>query len=623
MTPPMLCPMPSAPRRPRRPKARRPQSRWRWIVAKAAVRGVGRRNGGSSIAGVGSTIRCAVYTRKSSEEGLEQEFNSLDAQREACEAYVLSQRHEGWSVLPEMYDDGGVSGGTMERPALQRLLADIRAKKVDTVVVYKVDRLTRSLSDFAKIVDVFDANGVSFVSVTQSFNTTTSMGRLTLNMLLSFAQFEREVTGERIRDKIAASKKKGMWMGGVTPLGYDVQDRKLVVNEAEAETVRLIFRRYAQLGSVRLLQRELVANGIVSKRRVDRFGNERGGVPLVRGAIYLLLQNRIYRGEIVHAEASYPGEHKAIVDEALWDAAQKLLAENRVERRTGATASEPSLLAGFIYDDAGERMVPTHANKKGTRYRYYVSQNLIKHGRASGSDSGWRIPAADVESLVEQRVIGFLGDGNAVFGATESAATDLPQRNAVIAAAAALAGRWLDEPGSIRRGLLQQLVRRITVHRKVIEVAVVPSAIPAVVTNDSLALDAGDTAAASDDEPTITLAVPARLQRTGMEMRLLVEGAGGGPRGQPERSLLRLLARAHHFNTMLLDGQGRTMIDLASEAGVTPSYFTRVLRLSFLAPDIVKAIMHGRQPAHLTARLMASIELSPSWVDQVSQFGIA
>ena len=261
--------------------------------------------------------RCAIYTRKSSEEGLEQEFNSLDAQREACEAYIKSQRHEGWTTLATMYDDGGISGGTLERPSLKRLLADIEAKKIDTVVVYKVDRLTRSLSDFAKIVDVFDAQGVSFVSITQQFNTTTSMGRLTLNMLLSFAQFEREVTGERIRDKIAASKKKGMWMGGNPPLGYDVNDRKLIVNEAEAERVRHIFRRYAALGSVRLLGHELQRDGIVSKTRRSATGEPRGAKPLARGALYLMLQNRIYRGEIVHRESSYPGVHAAIIDEEL------------------------------------------------------------------------------------------------------------------------------------------------------------------------------------------------------------------------------------------------------------------------------------------------------------------
>jgi DNA invertase Pin-like site-specific DNA recombinase len=267
-----------------------------------------------------ATVRCAIYTRKSSEEGLEQDFNSLDAQREACEAYVASQRSEGWIALPKMYDDGGFSGGTMERPALRELLADIEAGLVDTVVVYKVDRLTRSLSDFAKIVDVFDAASASFVSVTQSFNTTTSMGRLTLNMLLSFAQFEREVTGERIRDKIAASKAKGMWMGGRPPLGYEVCDRKLEIVEEEAETVRHIFRRYAELGSVFDLRDDLVATGITAKRHVSVSGNTTGGGLLDRGALYHLLQNHLYRGEISHKRQIYPGQHEAIVDEEFWNA---------------------------------------------------------------------------------------------------------------------------------------------------------------------------------------------------------------------------------------------------------------------------------------------------------------
>ena len=272
-----------------------------------------------------SRTRCAIYTRKSHEDGLEQDFNSLDAQREACEAYILSQKSEGWVCLPEMYDDGGISGATMERPALKRLMAAIEAGAIDTVVVYKVDRLTRSLGDFAKIVDVFDRRGVSFVSVTQQFNTTTSMGRLTLNMLLSFAQFEREVTGERIRDKIAASKKKGLRMGGLPPLGYDVDDRKLVVNSTEAQTVRHIYRRYLDLGSVRELQVDLIRDGIVSKQRIDRFGRATGGKTLARGALYHLLQNRLYRGEIVHKDKSYPGEHDAIVDRTLWDRAQAKL----------------------------------------------------------------------------------------------------------------------------------------------------------------------------------------------------------------------------------------------------------------------------------------------------------
>jgi len=322
-------------------------------------------------------LRCAIYTRKSSEEGLEQDFNSLDAQREACQAFIASQKHEGWISIPEMYDDGGFSGATMERPAFRRLLADVGEGKIDVVVVYKVDRLTRSLSDFAKIVEIFDKRGVSFVSVTQQFNTTTSMGRLTLNILLSFAQFEREVTGERIRDKIAASKKKGMWMGGLPSLGYDIKDRRLVINEAEAKTVRYIFHRYTELKSVRLLKAELDALGIVSKPRIASDGTRYGERPLARGALYLMLQNRIYRGEIVHKDKSYPGEHEAIIDEALWNDAQAILAENRTDRMLGTVEKQVSLLSVILFDARGERMTPTHATKNNTPYRYYISRSLL------------------------------------------------------------------------------------------------------------------------------------------------------------------------------------------------------------------------------------------------------
>ena len=341
-------------------------------------------------------LRCAIYTRKSSEEGLEQDFNSLDAQREACEAFIASQKREGWTLIGEMYDDGGFSGATMERPAFQRLLSDVSAGKIDVVVVYKVDRLTRSLSDFAKIVDIFDKHAVSFVSVTQQFNTTSSMGRLTLNILLSFAQFEREVTGERIRDKIAASKKKGMWMGGQPSLGYDVKDRRLIVNNAEAETVRHIFRRYTELKSVRELKEDLDAAGIVSKVRTASDGSRYGGQPIARGALYLMLQNRIYRGEIVHKGKSYPGEHEAIVDEALWNNVQAILSENRVDRANRTTGHEPSLLTGILFDAQGGRMSPTHANKKGTRYRYYISRSLLE-GSMKTKAEGQQIPAVALE----------------------------------------------------------------------------------------------------------------------------------------------------------------------------------------------------------------------------------
>jgi DNA invertase Pin-like site-specific DNA recombinase len=341
----------------------------------------------------GSKIRCAIYTRKSTEEGLDQEFNSLDAQREACASYVLSQRHEGWTLVPEFYDDGGFSGGNMERPGLKQLLDDVKAGRVNVIVVYKVDRLTRALSDFAKIVDVLDEAGASFVSITQSFNTTMSMGRLTLNVLLSFAQFEREVISERVRDKIAASKRKGMWMGGNIPLGYDVRDRKLVINELEADVVRHIFQRYVMLGNVRLLVADLARDGIRAKVHRNEEGTIRGGRPLTAGPLYHILANRIYRGEVAHKGQIHPGEQEAIVSAELWEDVHNCLASNRSERGYQNNASDPSLLAGMIQDGEGRRMTPSHASKSGVRYRYYVSVDA----EAGERPRAIRIAAADIE----------------------------------------------------------------------------------------------------------------------------------------------------------------------------------------------------------------------------------
>ena len=563
--------------------------------------------------------RCAIYTRKSHEEGLEQDFNSLDAQRESCEAYILSQKHEGWICLSEMYDDGGISGATMKRPALKRLLEDIEAGRIDAVVVYKVDRLTRSLADFAKIVDVFDKAGISFVSVTQQFNTTTSMGRLTLNMLLSFAQFEREVTGERIRDKIAASKKKGMWMGSLPALGYDINDKKLVVNEPEAETVRHIYRRYAELGSVRALKESLDRDGVVSKVRVDRFGRTTGGKPLARGALYLMLQNRIYRGEIVHKEASYPGLHDAIVDESLWDEVRCKLAQNRVERANGARAAQPSLLAGLLYDDTSERMIPSHANKKGTRYRYYVSQRLVKGSRCN-APRGRRVPAGEIEGLIEGRLRQFLTNKTDLYSAIEPHVVDVNERADIVARATDLAERWSEIKSSGKRTILTRLIDRIDLLREMVDIRILPGRLL------SILLDADDcrdrTPSSKNNEPGIMLSVPARLKRTGIETRFLIDGAGSDERRKPDHSLHRVLAQAHRYNAMVMRNGGKTMTELAAEAGVGGSYFTRILRLSFLAPDIVKAILRDQHPIKLTAkRLTNEVRLPIAWNEQHARLG--
>jgi DNA invertase Pin-like site-specific DNA recombinase len=354
-------------------------------------------------------LRCAVYTRKSSEEGLEQEFNSLDAQREACEAYIASQKAEGWLLVSDRYDDGGVSGATLERPALKRLLADIEAQRVDVVVVYKIDRLSRALMDFSKLVEVFDRNNVTFVSITQSFNTTTSMGRLTLNILLSFAQFEREVIGERIRDKFAASRKKGMWMGGFVPLGYDVKDRKLVVNEDEAATVRMIFERFTGMRSATTLVRALRAEGITGKR----------GKLVDKGYLYKLLNNRVYVGDAVHKGTSYPGEHQAIIDGALWDRVHDILRESPRARTMRTRAQIPALLKGLIFGPTGCAMSPTHTRRGGRLYRYYVSQSVLKHG--PGACPVGRVPAAEIETAVVDQLRGLLRAPEVVAGTWRAA----------------------------------------------------------------------------------------------------------------------------------------------------------------------------------------------------------
>jgi site-specific DNA recombinase len=369
------------------------------------------------------SVRCAIYTRVSTDHGLEQDFNSLDAQHDAAQAYIRSQAHAGWTLIRAQYDDGGYSGGSIERPALQRLLADVRARKVDIVVVYKVDRLTRSLADFAKLVELFDAHAVSFVSVTQQFNTTTSMGRLTLNVLLSFAQFEREVTSERIRDKIAASKRKGLWVGGIVPLGYATKDRKIVVVEAEAERVRTIFRRYLELGSLNRLMADLRERGIVTKQRLLKTGCTVGGIPFTRGPLAHFLRNRFYIGEVMFKGEVFPGEQPAILDRELFVAVQAKLDQQRNNHSVARDRSK-SLLIGRIYDDRGNQMSPSHVRKQGTKYRYYLSSPLL-HGRPERAGTVRRVSATEVEALVCSAVREHLED------CTESADRDLIRNHVV------------------------------------------------------------------------------------------------------------------------------------------------------------------------------------------------
>ncbi len=559
----------------------------------------------ADLARTGSTIRCAIYTRKSSDEGLEQEFNSLDAQREACEAYIVSQRHAGWIALSDMYDDGGLSGGTMERPALKRLLEDIQAGKVQIVVVYKVDRLTRSLADFAKIVDIFDAHNASFVSVTQQFNTTTSMGRLTLNMLLSFAQFEREIAGERIRDKIAASKKKGMWMGGNVPLGYDVKDRKLVVNEPEASTVRVIFRRYAELGSVSLLRAELDRLGIVSKRREGAGGRLAGGQHFSRGALYLMLQNRLYQGNIVHQGEAYPGQHEAILDPELWQIVQNKLAANRQERALAVGAEAPSLLAGLIVDADGSRMTPAHATKKAKRYRYYVSASLPA-GDHPQAQKGMRVPAGDIEALVLDRLRAFFSSRTDIGDALtpldlEARAFDAALRNAFT-----LSKRWLAMPPVEMKSLIRDIVERVTVAADRIEIRLSRAKMAA-------ALEAGASQRPNLD-PVVVL-IEAKLRRAGKGKRLVI---ANGAKAEVNAGLVELIKDAFTIRIQLLSGSDDSIEAMSGRLRMNKGRLTSLIRLSYLAPDIVRALLEGRQPIELTPTrlLRLSKDLPHDWSEQ-------
>ena len=556
------------------------------------------------------TVRCAIYTRKSSEEGLEQEFNSLQAQREACEAFIESQRQEGWLCLRAAYDDGGFSDARMDRPALQQLLTDLTAGRVDTIIVYKIDRLTRSLADFAKIVEILDMRGASFVSVTQQFNTTTSMGRLTLNVLLSFAQFEREVIGERIRDKIAASKKKGMWMGGVPPLGYRAQDGKLIIVESEAETVRFIFRRYAELGSVRLLKDELDARSIQSKLRTSASGRQGGGKPFARGALYLILQNRIYRGEIVHKEQSHPGEHMPIIDQPLWDAVQAQLASNAAERNSSARHRQPSLLAGLLFDGDGNRMTPSHAVKNGTRYRYYVSGSLITKHRTDNA-AALRIPAAEIEQVVSDRVHRWLLDPGSIDKSTAARLADPSIQHRRIAQDAEIGKHWPELPAARKRAVLTTLIERIDVRADRIDIGLRPLRLGALIDGPDTSPQDGN------DEETELLSLPVRLRRAGREIKMVIDGTDPFATAKPNARLVKLLLRARRFNVALTQGEGIAFAALAQREGVSRSYFTRLVRLSYLAPDITQAILDGRQPRDLTPeKLLEHSRLPLAWHDQ-------
>ncbi|MCC2980810.1 recombinase family protein [Sphingomonas sp. IC4-52] len=544
-------------------------------------------------------IRCAIYTRKSSDEGLEQDFNSLDAQREACSAYIRSQAAQGWVELAERYDDGGFSGGTLDRPALKRLLGNVAARHIDVVLVYKVDRLSRSLFDFAKLVEAFEKAEASFASITQALNTTSSMGRLTLNMLLSFAQFEREITAERIRDKLAASKAKGMWMGGVSPLGYRAEGRSLEIIEEHAALVRHVFARYLALGSVRQLEAELKNGGVVAPRRTTASGKIMGGVPFTRGMLYLMLRRVVYTGRIAHRDKIYPGNHPAIVDDETFDRVQAMLADHR-QGQPRTRKARPSLLAGKLVDQASQPLIATHATKTGAngktvRYRYYVSEKL-HHKR---SDSGMRIPALNLEALVAERVATLFDDPMELVA---SAWLDVP------------AGRYADLQQRCAELAARQRRRQADALAMLSQIRVSGNRVEVICCSDAIAAALG--VGAHPGRPTtVTVDAAVRLTRTGRAMQLVEEG-GLTPGASPDASLVRMVMLARRWWQELRRGT-MDITRLAEREKVSATYLTRVVRLAFLSPQVTEAILAGKQRAGVTGKMLTvGASIDPCWKKQ-------
>ncbi len=538
-------------------------------------------------------LRCAVYTRKSTDEGLDQEFNSLDAQREACASFVASQTSLGWKLVPERYDDGGLSGGTMDRPALQRLLHDIRGNRIDVIVVYKIDRLTRSLADFAKMVEVFDDNETSFVSVTQQFNTTTSMGRLTLNVLLSFAQFEREVTAERIRDKIAASRKKGMWMGGTVPLGYQVQDRRLVIKEPEARFVRNLFRRYLELQSVPRLARQIsqeVAAVITcgQSSRLERYASN----GISSGVLYGLLANPVYIGKARHKGEVYDGEHEPLIDEELFLAVQKQLADGTHRTKGRATCGNAHLLTGILFDDAGDRMAPTHGKAHGKRYLYYVSRRIRRTPDAASD--GWRISAHEIEKVICNQAAAFLRNESLIAGWVEQCgSTNRTQLGLQRAHELAQSmEEWSDTDR--RREVLNLMFRSISLSTSAIRFEVNSSRIVHRLIEKTNTHDDPT----SEDEPT-SIEVPITLRRRANGLRIVISSPYTQP--EPDQTLVDLVARAHVFLSRLTGASAISTSRIAERFGMDRADVGRILPLAFLSPAALEAILTGRQPLSLNA----------------------
>ena len=534
-------------------------------------------------------IRCAIYTRKSSEEGLEQDFNSLDAQREACAAYIQSHKHEGWVVLPQHYDDGGISGGTMERPALQQLLLDVDEGLVDQIVVYKIDRLTRSLPDFAKLVDRLDAAEASFVSVTQSFNTSTSMGRLTLNVLLSFAQFEREVTAERIRDKIAASKKKGMWMGGTVPIGYDANGRTLTINEQDAKTVKKLFELFEIHGSLHLVRQEAEMLGLKSKHRPEQTSFKRqGNNHFDRGHIHHILTNPIYAGKVRHKRVVYDGMHDAIIDPERWERVQVTLQDNAsVKRNTTYASNNTSPLCGKLFDENGARFSPTHTKKRERRYRYYVSRHLMTNDKSGTQRSNWRLPAKVLENKISALIVDHLKRTSTKLLKSEIPTESIQQLDQELKALQASE----DILASIRRVDIQQGELQVTLNRL----------------NIASLLKLEEDAIV---EEALIFTSPFQHRKRGVETKLILDGTSN----TKDEKLIDNLKRAHAIVKQIK--LGKSIDEIAETMKLQKQRVSELSKLAFLSPQITATILKGEQPVALTSDYLFKRSIPMDWQEQ-------
>ncbi|MFT5868622.1 MAG: site-specific DNA recombinase [Paracoccaceae bacterium] len=536
-------------------------------------------------------IRCAIYTRKSSEDGLEQEFNSLDAQREACASYVASQKHEGWVLLPNAYDDGGLSGGSLERPTLQRLMQDMRDGLVDQIIVYKIDRLTRSLADFSKIVDVLDAAGASFVSVTQSFNTATSMGRLTLNMLLSFAQFEREVTAERIRDKIAASKRKGLWMGGLVPIGYDADGRTLSINEDEAATIRTLYDLYETHQTVRVVKEHADFFKLQTKVRTAADGTVRGGGPFARGHVHHILTNPLYAGRIRHRKVVHEGQHPALIESTRWDHIQAMLQDGAAKDRRSRSKSQSSLLCGKLFDETGDRLTPSHTKTRlSKRLRYYISHRLIAKSGEKHLD-GWRLPAPELEAQVAALTRKTLTDASAVTRLMTGASSgDIGNAQAVLT-------NWL---ATATQADLLSLARKITIE---------PGQLTVQIDQNQVA-DILETNAETLNEDALSIGSVFQIRKRGVETKLIFADV---PIGQDD-ALIRNIAKAHTWFEQMK--AGKSFAQIADAEKTSKRRVQQMIDLAFLAPDIVRDALEGKQPIRFTSDWCLRHALPSDWDKQ-------